>query len=239
MEETANRALHQVYAQFNDNIELFAPILLGESYSNPYFISIPEKWFQIDGPRIMVVGEEGFGTYGCGKGGIPEYRHGLYDIAGIQKLNETYLKIQLGKAEGTINRSPFWRRFREVAKFGECCWSNIDKIHRLRERKCSLLSDERELLHSIPTRILHEEIKILNPTHIIFFGWYGVSLRHELPEVSAELYPRGLGDKSLWDRNVVDILHGNRHYIFSYHPNWGYRNSGYDERVIQVLCSAL
>ena len=58
MREKAMRQLQDAYARFLRDIEKDAPGLMGDKYSNPYFISIPEKWF-----------EEGFGTYGCGKQG--------------------------------------------------------------------------------------------------------------------------------------------------------------------------
>ena len=39
---------------------------LTEQYSNPYYISIPDNWFD-NNVRIMIVGEEGFGEWGAGK----------------------------------------------------------------------------------------------------------------------------------------------------------------------------
>ena len=183
----------------------------------------------------MIVGEEGFGTYGCGKQGKPHEIIDCHDVESIQNLNYTFLRKQLGKEVGDINASPFWRRFREIAKYGECAWSNIDKIHLLRNWNCKLSNKDRKLLHSINTRILLEEISILNPTHVVFFGWYGVSLQHELPSLFKKMYPNGLGDNSVWNKDVVAFEEDGRHYIFAYHPNWGYRNRGYEDKVISVL----
>ena len=40
--------------------------LKGDGYSNPYYVSIPDNWFDSNN-RIMIVGEEGFGEWGAGK----------------------------------------------------------------------------------------------------------------------------------------------------------------------------
>lgn len=239
MREKAMRQLQDVYSRFLQDIEKDAHDLMGVDYSNPYFISVPEKWFDAESPRILIVGEEGFGTYGCGKQGEPDEVFGCYCIETIQSLNYSFLRKQLGDDNKEYSYSPFWRRFREIVKFGECAWSNIDKIHLLGDRNCRLSNKDRKLLHSINTRILHEEISILNPTHIVFFGWYGVSLQHELPALFEKMYPNGLGDSSVWDRDVVAFEEEGKHYIFAYHPNWGYRNHGYEEKVIAVLKECL
>ena len=235
MKEIAKRNLLAANIRHLEDVEKNTPKLLGPAYSNPYYISIPDDWFEAQSPRIMIVGEEGFGAYGCGKNGMPDEIIDCHDIERIQDLNYTYLRKQLGREFGDINSSPFWRRFREIAKYGECSWSNIDKIHLLRDWDCRLSNKDRQLLHSINTRILHEEISILKPTHIVFFGWYGVSLQHELPSLFEKMYPKGLGDNSVWYKDVVSFEEDGRHYIFAYHPNWGYRNRGYEDKVISVL----
>lgn len=136
----------------------YAPVLLTETYSNPYYTSIPEGWFETEKPRIMVVGEEGFGSWGCGKAGVigdPENPfYSLEDISRIQAWNGNYLRSQLGQQNThKKNNSPFWKRFRRVAEYGVCCWTNIDKIHCLSDSKCALTSKERALLHTTPTCI--------------------------------------------------------------------------------------
>lgn len=226
-------ALINLYRTFLENIKDDATSLLGSEFSNPYYSSIPENWYESTGPRIMVVGEEGFGTWGCGKGDpnpiAPE------EIERIQQLNYDYLRVQLLHDEGKLNNSAFWKRFRKISKYGICCWTNIDKIHRLASRNCALSKKERELLHSVKTRVLAEEIAILDPTHILFFGWHGDSLKHELPDIYSVLYPGGKNDKSVYDCKVVPIEYEDRTYIFAYHPNWGYRNKGYEDSVLDTL----
>lgn len=231
MRNQVNTQLVKTYQQWFSELKEFSPDLLGARYSNPYYISIPEGWFETSGPRIMVVGEEGFGTYGCGKGEEPYY----CDIEDIQQLNYRYLREQLFIDSGDINNSAFWRRFRKIATYGVCCWTNIDKIHILHGKKCVLSQADRKQLHSTPTRILQEEINLLDPTHIVFFGWHGDSLKHELPALYSLLYPNGPKDNSVWNKTVVPLQVENRTYIFCYHPNWGYRNKGYEDKVMDVI----
>ena len=59
--------------------------------------------------------------------------------------------------------------------------------------------------------------------------------QHELPSLFEKMYPNGLGDNSVWNKDVVAFEEDGRHYIFAYHPNWGYRNRGYEDKVISVL----
>ena len=226
-----------MYNSWLNELKAIAPTLLGKAYSNPYFSSIPEGWFDTDKPRILIVGEEGFGTWGCGK---EDYSIHADEIEKIQKLNFDYLKKQLYPQQNhETNKSPYWRRLRKVSKYGVCAWTNIDKIHVLKTRHCALSEADRKLLHSTNTKILAEEIALLNPTHIVFFGWHGTSLSHELPELYAKLYPNGANDKSVWNKSVVHFPHDGRHYIFTYHPNWGYRNAGYEDKVMEVFLKTL
>lgn len=236
MKSWTSKELITVYRQWLDDLKTVAPSLLGNDYSNPYFSSIPEGWFETDRPRIMVVGEEGFGTWGCGKGDkslLPD------EVEAIQQRNFDHLREQIGLEPGKLKGSAFWRRFRKIAEFGVCCWTNIDKIHVLNDKRCALSKTDRALLHSVPIRLLQEEIKLLNPTHVVFFGWHGASLQHELPELYAKLYPNGAKDSSVWKQNVVSIVFEGRPYIFCYHPNWGYRNKWYEGKVISAIKETL
>lgn len=235
MREETNKKLIKVYTQWLTELFEKAPDLLGNVYSNPYYTSIPENWFESAGPRIMVVGEEGFGEWANGKGeNVPVLPD---EIEKIQSFNYSYLREQLRIDDGEINNSAFWRRFRKVAEYGVCCWTNIDKIHVRSNARCALSEKKRKLLHSVNTQVLFEEMSILNPTHIIFFGWYGTSLRHEFPELYNQLYPGGAGDSSIWKNSVVPIKHEGRTYIFTYHPS--YRSKDYEEKVMDVFKETL
>lgn len=232
------KALLDIYREWLCELGNKQPGLLEDKYSNPYYIAIPKGWYESK-IRILIVGEEGYGESGCLKGdGI-----GLDEIEKIQTFNWSYLASNLldgdvdfalypDSYQCEVNKSPFWRRARELYKCGCCAWSNFDKIHIRREKRCALSVRERSRLHSLNKRVLQDEINILDPTHIITFGWYGISVEHELPEVFKELYPGGIKDKSRWFKSVVTISHGNRFYIFSYHPGWRNTPKGYEEWVI-------
>ncbi len=235
----ANAQLASVYRQWLNELEKNAPKLLAkynadpnsQNYSNPYFISVPDGWFGSES-RIMVVGEEGFGERGNRK---KNNEISAEEVEKIQMLNYNYLKDQLDPAGTKKNNSPFWRRLRKVSGFGICSWTNIDKIHLLHSKKCSLCEKDRKMLHSTNTKLLRKEIEILQPTCVVFFGWYGISLKEELPEVFEKMYPGGLGDSSVWFKRVVSFQMDGRDYLFSYHPSWGYRKAGYEDKVIEEL----
>jgi len=231
--------LTQVYTKWIKELQNCAPALISGDYSNPYYTSIPEGWFETTGPRIMIVGEEGFGKRGCGKRAslskdedAPFYT--AEDIEDIQQITRRFFSEQFDV--DNQRKSPFWNRFRRVAKYGACCWTNIDKIHRLDNKRCALRKKERILLHSTNTRILAEEISILKPTHIVFFGWYGISLQHELPELFSKLYPGGLKDESVWkESKIVPFDCEQYKALFLYHPAWGNRNKWYEPAVDEAL----
>lgn len=231
---SVNEQLITKYAAWLSELRRCAPVLLTGNFSNPYYTSIPDGWFETEKPRIMVIGEEGFGLWGCGKSGvIGDSESPFYspeDFAEIQTINRDYLRTQLGQSSsGKRNSSPFWNRFRRISRYGICCWTNIDKIHRLSKARCTLSKSERSLLHSTSIRILNEEITLLRPTHLVFFGWYGISLRHELPTLFSQLYPGGIGDSSVWrDSKIVRIDCENYKSLFLYHPAWGSRNKWYE-----------
>ena len=187
----------------------------------------------------MIVGLEGYGENGR-KTADDRTKINYNDFEKIQVWNYNYLRSQLGKANiYKKNYSNFWRRFRAISEFGVCCWSNIDKIHVRGSGagKCKLSKTEREKLHQMDISILNEEIKILKPTHVVYFGFYGISLKNECPEVFCILYPKGLDDNSRWYKSIVPIQHKGICHIFAYHPAWvGKRKpKGYEDEVIDTV----
>lgn len=234
-----NNALFESYSRWYCEVLEKCSLFLEEEYSNPYYICIPKGWFD-NKVRIMIVGEEGHGKWGCGK---QNHEISGKDVSAIQTFNWSYLAKQLynGEYEYNLypeayseewNRSAFWKRARKLSAYGVCAWTNIDKVHRLGFEKCALTEKERILLHSLDTRMLYEEIELLNPTHVVFFGWYGISLKHELQEIYEKLYVKSDDGRYIWEKNIVPIDYNSRHYLFTYHPNWGYRQTGYEDRVI-------
>ena len=232
--EKRRKQLLEMYIQYQSELQEKCPQLVKEGYSHPYYLHIPKQWFTRK-YRVLIVGEEGYGVSA----------HDV-SIADAQIFNKEYMLSQLGLSSVyTRNNSPFWNRIRKIhaligAENVSITWTNIDKIHRSRIGSCQLRTQDRKSLHKTPTRILEEEVKLLFPTHVIYFGWYGISLRGELPEVFQALYPGGLRDYSEWkDCKLVTIEQENIHHIFTYHPSWGQRQKNYEERVLGAIRETL
>lgn len=236
-----DNGLKRAYKIWLEEIERKSPELLGEEYSNPYYMCVPKGWIESN-IRIMIVGEEGFGKWGRGKSegvcanDIEKIQTFCWNsLASYLDWENVNFQLYPNAYLFDFRNSPFWQRARKFYKYGICAWSNLDKIHILADKKCALSDSDKIKLYSIDTRILQDEIDVLNPTHIVFFGWYGISLQHELPELFAKIYPNGLGDNTLWQNSVVNLKYNQRNYIFSYHPNWGIRRKGYENKVIEVF----
>lgn len=239
-EKIMKEALKELYEQWSNEIETNCSALVEGEYSNPYYVSIPEDW-ETSKLRIMIVGEEGYGTWGCGKScgwneQDPPYT--IKDVENIQRYNAWAIKTYTEQ-----NKTAFWRRFKKIMAFGyPCIWNNLDKIHSIIKRKRlkhKLTNVEKQLLHSTPTKVLKREIEILKPTIVVFFGWYYESLCKELPEICKLLYPKGKEDDSLWKNTVYQINKDNITYVFTYHPSWGYRTKGYEEKVMNDLINTV
>lgn len=236
----SDRALAAVYRRWLAELKQLAPELLdaGSRFSNPYYISTPAQWYSGDKPRILIVGEEGSGEWGCGK-----QNNALSPDAfeAIQAYNRSYLAKQLGQLpmDGEKkNNSGFWRRMRAVSEYGVCAWSNIDKIHRLGKSHCKLSAREQKALHSTRTQVLKEEIEVLRPDLVVFFGWWRISLKHELPELFEILYPNGINGGFLG--NLIRIDHDGLPFIFTYHPGWrNHKPANYEKDVLKLICESL
>ena len=225
MQETKKQRLEELYKKWAAELEGVSFQCSRDSYSHPYYLHIPDNWCDAE-IRILVVGEEGYGQ-------------NIWNtsLEEAQAFNRDYLRSQLGLPVLTqygFSSSAFWNRIRRIygALNNEKCamtWTNLDKIHHSGRGCCKLSEKDRVALHATPTRILQEEIKILWPTHIIFFGWYGTSLQAELPEIHKRLYPKGAGDCSLWrNGRICSFQNDDIWYLFTYHPNWGQRQKKYD-----------
>ena len=241
MIEQKRKELLQMYQMWETEFKETCSQQRTSDYSFPYYIQIPDGWYDSE-YRVMIVGEEGAG---CNK---------RFDmpITEAQKFNKDYLLRQMDKEnqcdiDYEWNSSPFWRRIRTIQSLGAAiCWNNLDKIHAIRKGRCNLKKKDRIILHSTTTKILAEEIKLLQPTHVIYFGWYGVSLAAELPKVWEQLYPGGEKDYSQWDKDKHKVLHiDGIYHIFTYHPGWGQRqknfrdNKSYEEIVLEEIIKTM
>jgi hypothetical protein len=227
--DEAERKLLSLYDKWFNEVQKNSPdFFTNKDFSCPYYIGIPNGWFESD-VRVLIVAENGFGYYGNGKDeGISPS-----DYKTLQSINLGELPKAVGNPDD--GEHPFWTRARKIVDHGfPVAWTAIDKICIRRDRKSKLNDTDRERLHSVNTKILAEEIDILEPTIVIFFGWHELSLEHELPEVYGELYPNGKGDNSRWKNTVVSI-EKERIYIFSYNPHnpyWRDKPQNYEESVI-------
>ena len=228
--ENKRKQLSEIYYKHRCELQNICPYLVEEGYSHPYYLYIPDEWYE-RGYRILIVGEEGHGVKS------PDI-----SIEEAQTFNKEYMESQLGISTAyPRNASGFWNRIRKIHALFDTedvsiTWTNIDKIHRSGRGNCRLNDEERTDLHRVPTAVLAEEIELLNPTHVIYFGWYGISLKAELPKVFEMLYPSGLGDFSVWkESKIATIVHENVKHLFTYHPAWGQRQKGYEQRVLNTI----
>ncbi len=232
--------LVEIYQKWAIELENVALLDERETYSHPYYLHIPDNWFDSK-YRFLIVGEEGYGE-----------KQFDTSITDAQAFNRDYLKRQLGLPNpGNYKRSSsaFWKRIRAIADMLKgtdfaITWTNLDKIHRSGRGNCKLKQTDRIALHNTPTKILSEEIHILQPTHVIYFGWYGISLKNELTgtlsPVFWDLYPGDLGDSSQWRKKQYKYIHHDGiHHIFTYHPGWGYRQKGYEDKILSVIRKTL
>lgn len=228
--------LLEIYRTWSEEFNRVSLLHDHEYYSHPYYLHIPDNWYDCR-YRILIVGEEGYGE-----------KQFDITIEAAQIFNRDYINSQLGLSNPSNyprSTSAFWKRIRAIADMLKgtefsITWTNLDKIHRSGRGNCRLITTDRIALHNTPTKILSEEINILQPTHVIYFGWYGISLKNELTgdlsPVFWKLYPEDLGDYSQWkERKYKDIYHNGIHHIFTYHPGWGYRQKNYEAPVLSEI----
>lgn len=242
MIQEKQKQLLQLYQTWKSELDEVCPQLVCKDFSFPYYLHIPDNWFDRKF-RVMIVGEEGYGS-------------AQYDlpIEDVQTFNREYLVSQWAPSDIDYCSNPpygrnnggFWNRIRKIKALRgpneiSLTWTNLDKIHQVGSTSCVLTDEQRHSLHQTPTAILFEEIKLLQPSHVIFFGFverYWVSLEKAVPSVVFhKLCPEG--DTSQWRREKIKVISENGiHYIFTYHPNWGQWKKGYEERVLSAVNDA-
>ena len=225
----ARKELKKLYEAWYQEVK-DTKLLTSDAYTNPSYIGVPDNWFKYK-HRILIVGEEMFGEDGNGKD--LGYRPG--DITKLQNYNLKVFQDSMMPPEGFEN--PFWPRARRVEQLGwPCTWTFLDKVGRKWQTRSRLTDQDREMLHSVQTRVLKEEIRILQPTVIFFFGWIGTALKKELPEIYHLLYPGGDNDDSLWKNTFVSFSNGKMLYLFSYSPyspSWRKKPKTYEDDLIE------
>ena len=256
----ANEKLVAAYLEWYEELKEKQPQLLGDDYSNPYYCSIPADWYEAKN-RVLIVGEEGHGDWGCGKWGEGELKYGPEEIDKIQTYNWSYLSSNLysnpkeesikfnrlypGACWKEYNSSRFWTRARNICREDiVCAWTNADKIHRKKSSSpsCALTDSQRKKLHSLDHKILQSEIGILDPTHVFFFGWRRKSFETDLPDVFEEFYRKDSNGHDIYSDHVAVFRLNSRWYIFTKHPGarnlpGGYR--AYEQSVLEAFSQTL
>jgi hypothetical protein len=153
------------------------------------------------------------------------------------------------------SRSPFERtvrRLHENLPEAAFALSECDKIAYVREKGNGSLGPKyRECLHSVSIKVLAREIEFMQPTHVVFLGWHGLSVRLGLPAVyttavvsalhagaplySLEKYP-GFDPEIYPLVSVAD----DRCYIFAYHPRVRLQKGGnFQQDYLNPIVKAL
>ncbi len=152
---------------FDDSLsgELTAPLLL----------SVTERW-QASKPRVLVIGQE---TMGWGFDPVHDWCGFKGHDDSIQTLVNGYRSFEFARNNPKNHRSPFWRayrHFREVLGDEQdgidtsVLWTNL---FRMSISGCSVIKEgtpkEVEQLRDASRDVLHAELRILQPTAVIFF----------------------------------------------------------------------
>lgn len=118
-------------------------------------------------------------------------------------------------------------------------WSNCDRncaadCH-YNKRNGRLSPKERKALHSVETKILRKEIEILRPTHIVFLGWYEVTIKqNSLPDYTK--YQK-LGDKYNYPLDIKTLFceKSEIKVYYLYHPAYRQNVKRYSEDFANVI----
>lgn len=240
MENELNLKIREIYSNFIKELEVKAPQLLGEEYSNIFCTGILDEWEQARN-KVMIIGEEA--AWG---------RRTKYDdeIKSCQEWILNFLNDQVKETKFGFDKNnyPFWKRFRliveQLPKNSAFCYANIDCINNPNTNNGALTSKERAALHSTDIKILQEVVNLIKPTIVIFFGWHNKSLKHEFNSLYNKVYPEKEGNTSHFIKNGVlgCYQESNRIYILSYHPSYPiartkqYKNNNeYDNAIVELI----
>jgi len=201
----------------------------------------------------MIVGEEGAGNWGCGKKickGYNDEPWTKYDIDKIQNYNKEKIDFQCKffkihseteyqKDMGFEFHGGFWNRFSSIIKLNNCSciWNNLDKIHLLKDGKCALSKEDRDMLHNTDIHVLCQEIDILKPNIVLFCGWKDRddAFERELPNVYEKLYDRGNDSYKGIDKYIYLVENDNVKYLFTNHPCWRRKPKDYENNIITTI----
>ena len=230
-----NKKIVDIYKIWLNEIQNNSPQLLSDEFSNIFCTGVTDNWFSSD-MRILIVGKEA--TWKSRK----EYVYDDYydELKKCQKWIIDELNSQLyDDTTKKLNR-PFWQRIHDIHSAfpnASICRTNIDVINARNQR--GLKEKDRKVLHNCNTKLLYEIIALIEPTHIIFFGWHNTSLEHELPELLKAAYPDGTADNKFMKNHnfIFKTKFSNKNVILSYHPNYApiCNNKSYINKLIKLI----
>lgn len=228
-----NQNICAIYEKWYDEVQYRHPYLFTEKFSNVFCPGVTDEWTTVS-MRILIVGEEA--TWKS-RSLYPEYADNE-----LQKCQRWIIDDLSAQVSGDTKHhpSPFWRRIHALhSAFPNAafCWGNIDCINDAVTKR-ALKEKDRTALHDCDTQLIRELIELIQPTHIVFFGWHNTSLRHEFPDLCDVVYPGVFGDTQYMKENgyIVKTIWQDKAVVFTYHPQWLKTNSSaYIERLIKVL----
>lgn len=149
---TINEKLKKLYFENQSIFEGIVTDFQGQDIAGPLLMSIEDNYSDREN-RLLIVGQE---TKGWG-----------YYASDITKGMENYARFNFGS---NYNSSPFWNVTRKIEhilcnpKFS-CAWTNVSKF----DVDGKMPMGKNAELISRADDLLKEEVKILNPTMVIFF----------------------------------------------------------------------
>lgn len=231
-EERINDGVLALFAQWKQEVGVKNPQLFSGAFSNIFCPGVTNDWVQST-MRMMVIGEEA--TWSS------RDRYNYHKDAELRTCQRWIIDEMNGQLTGTQkpHKSPFWRRIRAMKKaFPDAAffWANMDCINTSAGK--ALSSPDRKALHDCNTQLARQLVDIINPTHIIFFGWHDISLQHEFPDLCGVVYPHKFGDTGYMKENryLLRTKYQGKTVVFTYHPSWLRANSDdYIQRINKLL----
>lgn len=229
--------------------------------SEPFFVGIPE-YTDKNKPLIMVVGQE-TDLFGDVKKIVDE--KGNINIKNLKKSQDWTIKavsLLNGSKEEKWNdydnnlqtvklrSKPFFNFLKELAKYYNVCWNNLDKIHYTAILKKAMYSEDAKIMdefnketHKTVTlyyedekvigdkyfedkSLLQKEIEIIEPDYILFAT--GPNYKKSMDTQIGKIF-----DKTP-NSNTAVVTAKDKQYFWTYHPQYLQRKE-WCEKVLKEL----
>lgn len=181
--ELIQSELNSIYEEFKN--QTVFPAAIAENSSPPLLLSVPEKWVKST-DRVLIIGQETQGWDFDPGDYFPDLKSSIKNFSDFQKIHNSvpamtagYRSFEFARHQPANYNSPFWRAYRSVrSQFDEqedgyetsVLWTNLFRIDLngtsvVRNGRAEDISRIREA----GTKLLLDEIDLLNPTATIFF----------------------------------------------------------------------